>query len=272
MILSRTIEDIRGQIASARQLGQTIGLVPTMGALHEGHAALMRRAREETGYVVATIFVNPTQFDRPDDFQKYPRDLAGDLAFCERLGVDAVFAPDAQEMYAGEVLTSVAVAGLSTRLEGEFRPGHFRGVATVVAKLFHIVPADRAYFGEKDAQQLAVIQKMTADLNFPVTIVPVPTVREPDGLAMSSRNQRLTPQQRRIAPILYQALCLARSKGRQAALELLASVPEVRVEYLEVVDPETFQPVDQIAGDVRIVAAAWVGAVRLIDNLFLSIR
>ena len=196
-------------IAAARERGLTIGLVPTMGALHEGHGALMRRAREETGYVVATIFVNPTQFDRPDDFQKYPRDLETDLAFCERLGVDAVFAPDAKEMYPGETLTTVAVAGLSTRLEGEFRPGHFRGVATVVAKLFNILPADRAYFGEKDAQQLAVIQKMAADLNFPVAIVPVPTVREPDGLAMSSRNQRLTPEHRRIAPVLYKALCEA---------------------------------------------------------------
>ncbi|MGH9645867.1 MAG: pantoate--beta-alanine ligase, partial [Bryobacteraceae bacterium] len=192
---------MRAQLVAARQRELTIGLVPTMGALHEGHSALMRRAREETGYVVATIFVNPTQFNRADDFQKYPRDLDADLAFCERLGVDAMFAPDAKEMYPGDTLASVEVAELSSRLEGEFRPGHFRGVATVVAKLFNIIPADRAYFGEKDAQQLAIIQKMAADLNFPVAIVPVPTVREPDGLAMSSRNQRLTPEQRRIAPI-----------------------------------------------------------------------
>jgi pantoate--beta-alanine ligase len=198
---------MREHVTSARKRGLTVGLVPTMGALHKGHGALMRRARDENGAVVATIFVNPTQFDRPDDFQKYPRELDTDLAFCERLGVDAVFAPDAREMYPGDLhqkmpLTSVDVAGISSRLEGEFRPGHFRGVATVVAKLFNIVAADRAYFGEKDAQQLAVIQKMAADLNFTVEIVPVPTVREPDGLAMSSRNQLLTPDERRIAPLL----------------------------------------------------------------------
>jgi pantoate--beta-alanine ligase len=200
VLLLNKIAGIRQSVAAARGRGLTIGLVPTMGALHEGHGALMRRARAETGYVVATIFVNPTQFDRPDDFQKYPRDLEADVAFCDRFGVDVVFAPDSIEMYPDEILTSVEVAEVSSRLEGEFRPGHFRGVATVVAKLFNIIPADRAYFGEKDAQQLAVIQKMVTDLNFPVTIVPVPTVREPDGLAMSSRNQRLAPEDRPIAP------------------------------------------------------------------------
>ena len=260
----------------------TIGLVPTMGALHAGHGALMRRAREETGYVVATIFVNPTQFNRPDDFEKYPRDLDTDLAFCDRLGVDAVFAPDAKEMYPGEPLTSVEVADVSSRLEGEFRPGHFRGVATVVAKLFNIIPADRAYFGEKDAQQLVVIQKMVADLNVPVIIVPIPTVREPDGLAMSSRNQRLTPADRRNAPALYQALCeaerLIRSGSRsaaeirQGALALVARTPGLQVEYLEVVNAATFHPVETITGEVRIVAAAGLGGVRLIDNLFVSVR
>ena len=277
--LLKTIVETREHVAAARERGLTIGLVPTMGALHEGHGALMRRAREETGCVVATIFVNPTQFDRPDDFQKYPRDLETDLAFCDRLGVDAVFTPDAQEMYPGEVLTSVAVAALSTRLEGEFRPGHFRGVATVVAKLFNIVPADRAYFGEKDAQQLAVIRKMAADLNFPLTIVPVPTVREPDGLAMSSRNQRLSPEQRQIAPLLYQALCEAErlirggtssmAEVKKGALALLSQNPAFRIQYLEAVDPGTFQPVETVTGDVRIVVAAWVGEVRLIDNVLV---
>ena len=278
--LLKTIAETREHIVAARGQGLTIGLVPTMGALHAGHGALMRRAREETGYVVATIFVNPTQFDRPDDFQKYPRDLETDLAFCDRLGVDAVFAPDAKEMYPGEALTSVAVAGLSTRLEGEFRPGHFRGVATVVAKLFNIVPADRAYFGEKDAQQLAVIQQMAADLNFPIAIVPVPTVREADGLALSSRNQRLTPEQRRIAPVLYQALREAErlilggtasvAKAKQAALDVLLRNPEFRVQYLDLVDPGTFQPVEIVTGDVRIVVAAWLGEVRLIDNVLVA--
>jgi pantoate--beta-alanine ligase len=269
--LLRTIADTRQHVASARQHGLTVGLVPTMGALHEGHGALMRRAREETGYVVATIFVNPTQFDRPDDFQKYPRDLETDVAFCERLGVDAVFAPDGKEMYPGETLAFVEVAGVSSRLEGEFRPGHFRGVATVVAKLFNIVAPDRAYFGEKDAQQLAVIQKMVADLNIPVTIVPVPTVREPDGLAMSSRNQRLTPNQRKIAPVIYKALCEAEG-SIQAALEMLSAAPEIQVEYFEAVDPKTFEPVEKMARSVRIVTAVRLGDVRLIDNLLLAIR
>lgn len=279
VILLKTITETREHVAAARRRGSTIGLVPTMGALHEGHGALMRRARDETGYLVVTIFVNPTQFDRSEDFQKYPRDLETDLAFCNRLGVDAVFAPDAGEIYPGEVLTSVAVAGLSTRLEGEFRPGHFRGVATVVAKLFNIVPADRAYFGEKDAQQLAVIQKMAADLDFPITIVPVPTVREPDGLAMSSRNQRLTPEQRRIAPVLYQALCEAErlirggttsaAEVKQGALALLSQNPVFRIQYLEAVDP-AFQPVEIVTGDVRMVVAAWLGEVRMIDNVLVA--
>jgi pantoate--beta-alanine ligase len=277
--LLKTIAETREHVAAARRRGLTIGLVPTMGALHAGHGALLRRAREETGYVVATIFVNPTQFDRPDDFQKYPRDLETDLTFCERLGVDAVFAPDAKEMYPGEALTSVAVAALSTRLEGEFRPGHFRGVATVVAKLFNIVPADRAYFGEKDAQQLAVIRQMVVDLNFPVTIVPVPTVREPDGLAISSRNQRLTPEQRRVAPVLYQALCeaerlirggtISAAEVKQGALSLLLQNPAFRIQYLEAVDP-AFQPVEIVTGDVRIAVAAWLGEVRLIDNVLVA--
>lgn len=280
VILLHGIAETRQRIAAARKRGLTVGLVPTMGSLHEGHGALMRRAREETGCVVATIFVNPTQFDRPDDFQKYPRNLDADLAFCERLGVDLVFAPDAEEMYpSGEPMAWVEVAGVSSRLEGEFRPGHFRGVATVVAKLFNIIAADRAYFGEKDGQQLAVIQRMAADLNFPVTIVPVPTVREPDGLAMSSRNQRLTPQDRRIAPVLYQALCeaerLIRGGSRsaavitQAAHDILLRNPAIRIEYLNVVDPATFQPVEMVTGQVRIAAAAWLGDVRLIDNILV---
>ena len=277
--LLKTIAETREHITLARERGLTVGLVPTMGALHAGHGALMRRARAETGYVVATIFVNPTQFDRPDDLQKYPRDLEADLTFCDRLSVDAVFAPDTKEMYPGEAFTSVAVAGLSTRLEGEFRPGHFRGVATVVAKLFHIIPADRAYFGEKDAQQLAVIQKMAVDLDFPVSIVPVPTVREPDGLAMSSRNLRLTAEQRRIAPLLYQSLCeaerlirggtLSVAEVKHAALAILSRNPEFRVQYLDVVDPGIFQPVEHITGATRIVAAAWLGETRLIDNVLV---
>ena len=277
--LLKTISEARACIAAARERGLAVGLVPTMGALHKGHGALIRKAREETGFVVVTIFVNPIQFDRPEDLEKYPRDLETDLAFCERLGADAVFAPDAAEMYPTQLLASVAVAGISTRLEGEFRPGHFRGVATVVAKLFNIIQADRAYFGEKDAQQLAVIQKMVEDLDFPVQIVPVKTVREPDGLAMSSRNRRLTPEQRRIAPLLYQALCEAErltqtssysaSEVRDIAIKILTQNPVIRIEYLEVVDPATFQPVDTFSRGVIVAAAVWLGQVRLIDNVRL---
>jgi pantoate--beta-alanine ligase len=273
--LLKTISEARACIAAARERGLSVGLVPTMGALHEGHGALIRKAREETGFVVVTIFVNPIQFDRPEDLEKYPRDLDADVAFCERRGADAVFAPDAGEMYPSQLLATVAVAGISTRLEGEFRPGHFRGVATVVAKLFHIVLADRAYFGEKDAQQLAVIQKMVADLDFPVRIVPVATVRESDGLAMSSRNRRLTPEQRSVAPLLYQALSAAASmlrsgersasEVREAAIKMLQN-PALRIEYLEVVDPATFQLVDTVSRGA-VVAAVWLGQVRLIDNV-----
>jgi pantoate--beta-alanine ligase len=272
-----TIADIRLLVASARKRGLTVGVVPTMGALHEGHAALIRRAREQNGYVVVTLFVNPTQFDRKEDLDRYPRPLEADLECCRALRVDSAFAPDASEMYPGDPLTFVEVGALSSRLEGEFRPGHFRGVATVVAKLLNIVQADRAYFGEKDAQQLAVIQKMAADLNIPVTVVPVETVREEDGLALSSRNRLLTPEDRAVAPVLYKALSAARAaiedgstdpaQARQAALAVLAEVPAFRLDYLEVVDPATFQPVDRITREVRIAAAAWLGIVRLIDNV-----
>jgi len=272
------IAHIRLLIAAARKRKLTVGVVPTMGALHEGHAALIQRARAETGYVVVTLFVNPTQFNNKEDLERYPRPLDADLDYCRSLSVDAVFAPGAEEMYPGDLLTSVEVAGLSTRLEGEFRPGHFKGVATVVAKLLNIVQADRAYFGEKDAQQLAVIQKMVADLNLPVAIVPVETVREEDGLALSSRNRLLTPEHRAVAPALYQALSAARaavqdgvtnpSEARSAALAVLdAQAPEFRLDYLEVVDPATFLPVEQITGQVRIAAAAFLGSVRLIDNI-----
>jgi pantoate--beta-alanine ligase len=270
------IEHVRLLVAGARKRGLTVGVVPTMGALHEGHAALIRRAKQENGYVVVTLFVNPIQFNNPDDLARYPRPLQEDLEYCRSLLVNAVFAPDVSEMYPGQLLTSVEVRGLSSRLEGEFRPGHFRGVATVVSKLLNIIRADRAYFGEKDAQQLAVIQKMVADLDLPVDIVPVPTVREQDGLALSSRNRLLTPEDRAAAPALYQALSTARAciesgttdpdEVRRAALGVLSSTP-FRLEYLEVVDPATFQPVERITGEVCIAAAAWLGKVRLIDNV-----
>lgn len=280
--LIHTIAEMRRVVAAARREGRTVGLVPTMGALHEGHGELIRRARAESGFVVVSVFVNPIQFDRGDDYERYPRTLPADLEFCSAAGADAVFVPSGDEMYPSPQLAFVEVEKVSEGLCGAFRPGHFRGVATVVTKLFQIVQPDCAWFGEKDAQQLAVIRRMTADLNMPVEIAGVPIVREPDGLAMSSRNRRLSPEERAAAPVLYAALReaeAAASRGctdvdavRNIALAVLARNPLVRVEYLELVDEATFQPVRQISGAVRIAAAAWLGGTRLIDNVLVLVR
>ncbi|MBS1856664.1 MAG: pantoate--beta-alanine ligase [Acidobacteria bacterium] len=274
--LLTTIAQVREFTGVARRQGHVIGCVPTMGDLHAGHGALIERARTECGSVVVTVFVNPIQFDRQDDYERYTRRLEGDLEFCAARSVDAVFAPAVEEMYPEPMATFVDVPDLARHLCGEFRPGHFRGVATVVAKLFHIVQPDAAYFGEKDAQQLAIIQRMVRDLNMAVRIVPVPTVREPDGLAMSSRNRRLSPEERAAAPVLYRALRAAENavvtgerdaaKVKSAALGVIAGEPAMRVEYLEVVDA-MMQPVAEVSGTVRLVAAAWLGQTRLIDNL-----
>lgn len=275
--LFRKIEEIREVLARVRRMGATIGFVPTMGALHEGHGRLIDRARQETDCVVVSVFVNPIQFDRKDDLEKYPRDLEADLKFCTQRNADLVFAPSVEEMYPEEQKTFVEVHGVSEGLCGAFRPGHFRGVATVVLKLLNIVQPHRAYFGEKDAQQLAVVRKMVLDLNVPVEIVPVPTVREADGLALSSRNQRLSPEERQIAPVLFQALVVAQkyiasgvkdpATVKAAASAVLARQPAIRLEYLEIVDPESMQPVAAINAPVRVAAAVWLGSVRLIDNL-----
>jgi pantoate--beta-alanine ligase len=275
--LIKKIDEVRSRVLDCRRLGLMTALVPTMGALHAGHGALIERARREADVVFVTIFVNPIQFDRPDDYEKYALNLQTDLEFCAARGVDFVFAPDVTEMSPSPPDTFVEVPRVSERLCGEFRPGHFRGVATVVAKLFNIVPADAAYFGEKDAQQLAVIRRMVADLNIPITIIPVPTVREADGLALSSRNQRLSPAERRVAPLLYQALEAAREKiaggcrdaaaVKESGIELLRAEPQIRVEYFEVADAEEMQPVERVAGPVRIAAAVWLGSTRLIDNV-----
>jgi pantoate--beta-alanine ligase len=272
--VATAIARLRERTAEARRAGKTVGCVPTMGALHAGHGALIDCARAGTGFVVVTVFVNPLQFDRRDDYDAYARVLESDVAFCGERGVDVVFAPPVEEMYPQPSATFVDVPPLAECLCGKFRTGHFRGVATVVAKLFHIVEPDFAYFGEKDAQQLAIVERMVRDLNFPLTIVPVPTVREPDGLALSSRNRRLTPEERRIAPVLYRALRQARATltdgpgaARQAALDVLAGEPSARVEYLEVVDAGSMHPVDRIQGPVKIAAAVWLGNTRLIDNV-----
>lgn len=271
-----TVEAMREAARRCRETAGPVGFVPTMGALHEGHGALVRRSVAECGATVVSVFVNPTQFNDPEDLRCYPRNLESDLELCERWGGDIVFAPSVEEMYPEEPLTVLEVSGLTEHLCGKFRPGHFRGVATVVAKLFHIVQPDRAYFGQKDAQQLAVIRRMVRDLNFPVEVREVETVREPDGLALSSRNLRLSPEHRSLAPRLYQALRaaakLASAGERDAGVLCRKGVEvlehsEIRIEYFDVVDADTLQPVSRIQGDVLIAAAIWLGGVRLIDNV-----
>jgi pantoate--beta-alanine ligase len=268
--------ELRADVSRARQSGLSIGLVPTMGALHRGHGALMDRARAESGCVIVTIYVNPLQFDRKEDYERYARTLPADLEFCRAHGVDLAFAPDPGEIYPSPQRVFVDAPSLAEYLCGAHRPGHFRGVATVVAKLFNIAQPDRAYFGEKDAQQLAIVKAMVADLNMPILIVPVPTVRESDGLAISSRNVRLNQEERRSATALHRALqaavaCISTGAGRsrttEAALNVLRQEPAIRVEYIEVVDPESMRPVDEIRGLVRIAAAVWLGETRLIDNV-----
>jgi len=272
-VLSR-IAEWRTWRAEARR---PLGFVPTMGALHAGHGRLIDEARAASATVAVSVFVNPIQFNQPADFERYPRPLADDLDFCRARGVDAVFAPIADEMYPQPQAAFVEVSRVTDHMEGRFRPGHFRGVATVVLKLFQIVEPDRAYFGEKDAQQLAVVRRMVRDLNVPVEIVGVPTVREPDGLALSSRNRHLSPEERVIAPRIYEALSIAAARiasgefsasaVKSAALAHLASEPRFKVEYLEIADEQEMQPVERIAGPVCVAAAVWLGSTRLIDNV-----
>ena len=275
----QTIDEVRAALTARRGSG-AIGLVPTMGALHAGHARLVERARAECATVVVSIFINPLQFDRADDLARYPRPLEADLALCERLGVDAVFAPSAEEIYPEPPDVRVHVGQTAKYLCGAFRAGHFDGVATVVLKLFDIVQPDVAYFGEKDAQQLAIIRRMVADLNVPVKIAPVATVREADGLALSSRNQHLNAAERALAPALFRALTAAKNAVaagvsdaeavKRAATGTVPVDDRLRIEYLELVDPRTFQPVERITGPVVAAGALWVGSTRLIDNVLCT--
>ena len=283
MKVAKTIKSVRAAIKAARKSGRTIGLVPTMGALHRGHISLIERSSKHGDFVVVSIFVNPTQFGPKEDLAKYPRPLREDLRICEDHGVDVVFVPDAEEMYREEELTWVNVDKISESLCGRFRPGHFRGVATVCAKLFNIVQPDIAYFGQKDAQQLAVIRRMVADLNFPLKIVGCPTVREADGLALSSRNRYLSPQQRKDTTCIYRSLKTAHemikvgqtnpktiaSKVRKiiTAAESLSSI-----DYISIVDADTLGDVSRITGKVLIAIAARFGSTRLIDNLTVDCR
>ena len=257
--------------------GEVVGFVPTMGALHAGHAALIDAARGECTIVVVSIFVNPLQFNSQDDLATYPRTLEADLAFCRQHHADVVFAPSASEVYPVQPECSVDVGRLGNHLCGMFRPGHFRGVATVVLKLFNIVRPHRAYFGEKDAQQLAIIKRLVADFDLVTDVVGVATVREADGLAMSSRNRHLSGAEREVAPSLYRALTHAREMIaggernapaiRSAAAAMIPRSEMLKLEYFEIVDPETLQPVAEINGPARVAGALWVGTTRLIDNV-----
>lgn len=273
MRLVKTVAEIRASLRNARPL---VGLVPTMGYLHDGHLSLIARCREECRTVVVSVFVNPTQFGPTEDFARYPRDPPRDLQLCEAAGVDFVFAPLASEIYPEGYATSVQVEGLQDRWEGATRPGHFRGVATVVAKLFRIVRPERAYFGEKDYQQLQVVRRMADDLQLDVTIVGCPTVRDADGLALSSRNAYLDEDARGRAAVLWAALVAAQQKlaeGERGGAALCGAmrdaanaVPGVDLDYAAVVDPLTLEPIEIVGKEARAIIAARVAGVRLIDN------
>lgn len=297
MRITHTISEAREAVSAARAEGKSIGFVPTMGALHEGHLTLVRHARAplfrdlseaerngnpETGrYIVASIFVNPTQFGPTEDLDRYPRNLDLDAALCEAENVDLIFAPTPREMYPDGFDSWVDVGGLTEPFEGAIRPGHFRGVTTVCAKLFSIVRPDRVYMGMKDYQQLKVIQKMVRDLNLPLEIVPVETVREPDGLALSSRNAYLTPEERKSGLVLSKSLAHAQSlfaagerqskSVQESVVNLIKAEPAVVPDYIAVVDAETLQPIDTIDRDAVVLLAARVGKTRLIDNTVLRV-
>ncbi len=274
-----TIAQAQQHVSEARNAGKVIGLAPTMGALHEGHLSLIQNARQQCDFVVVSVFVNPTQFGPSEDFGRYPRTLEDDAHKCEQAGVDLIFAPDAQEMYPPGFDSWVEIGGVTTMLEGKSRPGHFRGVATVCLKLFNIIQADCAYFGQKDYQQLQVVKKMVRDLNVPIEIVQVQTVREPDGLALSSRNRYLSDNQRQAALVLRDALEAARveyNSGQrdrraleQILLDKLTSQPLADVEYAVVVDAESLLSIENIDRPAVALLAVRIGTTRLIDNLIL---
>ncbi|MFY9702894.1 MAG: pantoate--beta-alanine ligase [Terriglobales bacterium] len=280
MKICASISEARSACRDARANHRRVGLVPTMGALHEGHLSLVRAARAQCDVVAVSIFVNPTQFGPAEDLSKYPRQFERDCRLLEQEGVDILFAPSIEEMYPQGAISWVVVEGLSEKLDGRSRPGHFRGVTTVVAKLFHVIEPDAAYFGQKDAAQLAVIRRMVRDLDFPVEIVACPIVREADGLAMSSRNAYLNREERQRALVLQRSLQEARRQfdaGERLAARLIAAAkevfvrePQVRLDYFEVVDPETLDPVERISGRTLVAVAAFVGTTRLIDNVVLE--
>jgi len=276
----KVVEKIADMRRLRRQLAEPVGFVPTMGYLHEGHLALVRQARAENSSVVVSIFVNPTQFGLEEDFGRYPRDTERDLTLLEKEKTDIVFMPSATDMYPPQFDSWVEVGKVTERLEGAYRPGHFKGVTTVVAKLFNIVQPARAYFGQKDAQQAIVIKKMVADLNMNLEIVTVPTVREPDGLAMSSRNIYLSPDEREAAAVLYQALSLAQklwAQGetdarhlRREVINLIQKQPLASVDYVSIADAETLDELDTVNPPALVSLAVKIGKTRLIDNVVLE--
>jgi pantoate--beta-alanine ligase len=276
----RDIKKMQSIATGLRKKGKAIGFVPTMGALHDGHLSLIRQARRENDCVVVSIFINPTQFGPKEDFKKYPRKLKMDILLSKGEGADIIFFPDAAAMYPADYKTYVNVEGLSDCLCGRFRPGHFRGVATVVTKLFNIVQPERAYFGQKDAQQATIIKKMVCDLNIPARIRVLPTVREADGLALSSRNTYLSEAERSQALVLFRALSLARDLIRKGNRNSLSIIPKIRriieqkkrarVQYISIVDPQTLQPVEKIKGKALIILAVYFGKTRLIDNIAVN--
>lgn len=274
MKVTTTISETREQIRSWKKEGLTIGLVPTMGYLHEGHASLIKKCREENDRVVVSVFVNPTQFGPNEDLEDYPRDFARDSALCESIGADLIFHPEPEEMY-DDACAYVSIHTLSDTLCGKTRPIHFKGVCTVVSKLFNIVTPDNAYFGQKDAQQLAIIKKMVKDLNFDIRIVGCPIIREEDGLAKSSRNTYLNPEERKAALCLHRAVLRGQeiiaagcsSEGiRQEMEKVILAEPLAKIDYISVVDALTMQPVDAVDRDVLVAMAVYIGKTRLIDN------
>lgn len=276
MIISESVQEVRKVTANWKKRGFSVGLVPTMGYLHPGHISLIERARKENDMVVVSIFVNPIQFGPNEDLDKYPRDMAHDREVCEKAGAELIFAPQPSEMYPCENLAFVDIRGLGDGLCGAKRPGHFRGVCTVVSKLFNIVLPDRAYFGEKDAQQLAIIKRMVKDLNFGTMIVSCPIVREPDGLAMSSRNLYLSPEERKAALSISRSLSAAKElmrKGEKDAVKIretivagISAEPLARIDYAEIVDSADLSPVQRIEKPVLAAVAVYFGKTRLIDN------
>jgi pantoate--beta-alanine ligase len=280
MEVAKTIESVRSLVKTVRSEGKKVGLVPTMGALHIGHISLIEAAARDCDHVAVSIFVNPTQFGPDEDFEKYPRPLEADLKICRRAGVDVVFAPAADVIYPGENLTWVSVEKLTEPMCGRSRPGHFRGVTTICAKLFNIVTPDAAYFGQKDAQQAIVIRRMVADLNMPLEIVICPTIREASGLAVSSRNQYLSAQQKKDAAKIYQSLQECRRMIETGTTEtqrivarmqeILQQVPSMEIEYISIVDAETLESIEQIAGKILVAVAVKLGPARLIDNIMVD--